>query len=170
MEELDKIARKNQCRNATDALAKPSSQQQQAGRVTDVDIKHEIPSADVFCELRRSVAWLVPDKADASDAMCGTLFGVVAEVGGRVVGMGRVVGDGALCFLVQDLIVHPDFQRQGIGRKLMDELMRLIDAQARPKAHVSLFSAPGMQGFYSQYGFVERPGRMNAPGMVYIKT
>ena len=135
----------------------------------DIVIKHEIPTAEVFCLLKKSVSWPTPEVSDASDAMCGTLFGVVAESHGETVAMGRVVGDGALCFLIQDLIVHPNYQRQGIGRILMDELMQFINSQARSKAYIALFSAPGLQGFYSKYGFVERPGSTNAPGMVCVK-
>jgi len=125
----------------------------------NIAIKHEIPTAEVFCSLKKSVSWPTPEIADASDAMCGTLFGAVAQVDGEIVAMGRVVGDGALCFLIQDLIVHPDYQRQGIGRRLMDELMQFINTSARSKAYIALFSAPNLQGFYSQYGLSSVPER-----------
>ncbi|MCK5564352.1 MAG: GNAT family N-acetyltransferase [Planctomycetes bacterium] len=135
----------------------------------NIVIEHEMPTADIFCSLKKSVSWPTPEIDDASDALSGTLFGVVAKIDGQAVAMGRIVGDGALCFSVQDLIVHPDYQRQGIGRRLMDELMLFIKTCARSKARITLFSAPGLQGFYDQYGFIERPGNTNAPGMIYTK-
>ena len=135
----------------------------------NIVIEHQMPTADVYCSLKKSVSWPTPEITDASDAMDGTLFGTVAKVDGRIVAMGRVIGDGALCFLVQDIIVHPDYQRKGIGRRLMDELMLFINTRARAKARITLFSAPGLQAFYNQYGFIERPGNTNAPGMIYTK-
>ena len=36
--------------------------------------------------------------------------------------MVRVVGDGASVILIQDLLVHPEYQRKGIG----DQLMRAV--------------------------------------------
>ena len=33
--------------------------------------------------------------------------------------MVRVVGDGASVILIQDLLVHPEYQRKGIGSQLM---------------------------------------------------
>ena len=42
---------------------------------------------------------------------------------GRLVGIIRAVGDGCSIVFVQDVIVHPDFQRWGIGTKLMRSLL-----------------------------------------------
>ena len=42
---------------------------------------------------------------------------------GTLVGIIRAVGDGASILFVQDIIVHPRYQRQGIGTKLMKALL-----------------------------------------------
>ena len=47
----------------------------------------------------------------------------VALDGDAVVGLIRLVGDGFSSVLVQDLIVLPSYQRQGIGRSLMKEAL-----------------------------------------------
>lgn len=39
--------------------------------------------------------------------------------GKQLIGMVRVVGDGASVILIQDLLVHPEYQRKGIGSQLM---------------------------------------------------
>jgi GNAT superfamily N-acetyltransferase len=72
----------------------------------------------------------------------------------RAVGMGRIVGDGAIYFYIQDIAVHPDWQGQGIGRAVMDRLMRWVHLNAPERAFVGLFAAGGREGFYSHYGFL----------------
>lgn len=82
--------------------------------------------------------------------------------------MGRVVGDGALVFAIQDVIVLPEHRRQGYGARIMDALMAYVKENARLTAHISLFSANGMEEFYSRYGFVERPQGRLGPGMAFF--
>lgn len=41
----------------------------------------------------------------------------------RLIGVIRVVGDGYSVILIQDLLVHPDYQRKGIGTMLMQTIL-----------------------------------------------
>ncbi|TCD46675.1 N-acetyltransferase [Streptococcus sp. X16XC17] len=52
-----------------------------------------------------------------------TLFVLTARDQGKLVGLLRAVGDGASILFIQDIIVLPDYQRQGIGRRLMQETL-----------------------------------------------
>ena len=51
-----------------------------------------------------------------------------------VVGMGRIVGDGAIYFYIQDVAVKPEHQGRGVGRQIMEHLLAYLQAQAPPKA------------------------------------
>ncbi|HLR92823.1 MAG TPA: GNAT family N-acetyltransferase [Atopostipes sp.] len=42
---------------------------------------------------------------------------------GQLVGILRVVGDGASIIYIQDILVRPEFQRRGIGRQLFELVM-----------------------------------------------
>ena len=44
-----------------------------------------------------------------------------------LVGVIRAVGDGASILFIQDILVHPDFQRCGIGTKLMRAMLERYD-------------------------------------------
>ena len=44
---------------------------------------------------------------------------IAAFDGEQLIGMVRVVGDGASVVLIQDLLVRPEYQRKGIGSKLL---------------------------------------------------
>lgn len=53
-------------------------------------------------------------------ALNGSLFIATARCKGQLVGMLRLVGDGAYILHHAGISVHPDFQSMGIGRKLME--------------------------------------------------
>ena len=52
-----------------------------------------------------------------------SLYVLAAYADGKLVGILRAVGDGASVVFLQDLIVLPEFQRQGIGSQLMQRVM-----------------------------------------------
>lgn len=79
--------------------------------------------------------------------------------------MGRVVGDGALFFYVQDVMVHPDTQSRGLGTAVMQSLELSIAALARPGATVALLAAQGREGFYQRFAYVPRTGVALGLGM-----
>lgn len=82
---------------------------------------------------------------------------------GKVIGCGRVVGDGGIYFYVQDVMILPAYQKQGLGRRIMDAIMAYISAHARSNSFIGLMAADGVAPFYYRYGFGERPP--NRPGM-----
>ncbi|MFK8183743.1 MAG: GNAT family N-acetyltransferase [Phormidesmis sp.] len=47
---------------------------------------------------------------------------VSAWDGGMLVGVGNALSDGFLVVYYAHLLVHPDYQRQGIGKQIMDRL------------------------------------------------
>ncbi|KAF2709593.1 acyl-CoA N-acyltransferase [Pleomassaria siparia CBS 279.74] len=70
----------------------------------------------------------------------------------KPVGMGRLIGDGAMFLLLTDMAVHPDHQRQGIGKRIMQTLVDYVDENA-PHAYVSLVAEPAGQRMYPLFGF-----------------
>ena len=91
--------------------------------------------------------------AAAARGLPSTLFAVCVRDGEQLVGMGRVVGDGGLNFEVVDVAVHPDYQRQGIGYRIMEMLMEAVNEVAPPTALVSLLADQGAPGLYRKFGF-----------------
>ncbi|MHB1500175.1 MAG: GNAT family N-acetyltransferase [Candidatus Dormibacteria bacterium] len=105
--------------------------------------------------LYRSVGWTA--YADAPSVLDAALRGssrvVTPRRRGTLVGLARVISDGAMICYIQDVLVHPDARRIGIGRDR-------VEAVLRPYAHVRqkvLLSDrdPGQRGFYESLGFSE---------------
>ena len=116
------------------------------------------------------MGWLIPDPASVERALEHTLFAVCIERNGACIGSGRVVGDGALVFCVQDVIVLPEHQRKGYGALIMDAIMAYIEQTAHATAFIGLFAAKGLEPWYARYGFIKRPQQHLGPGMGYFKT
>ncbi|GAA1677812.1 GNAT family N-acetyltransferase [Glycomyces endophyticus] len=86
-------------------------------------------------------------------SLAGSTAGVVALDGDRVVGMGRLVGDGVKYFYVQDVAVLPDAQGAGVGTALVRRLLELVAATAPATAFVGLFATGDAVPLYERHGF-----------------
>lgn len=132
-------------------------------------INNRIPSAKEYNELRVAVQWPTLDeklvKQGLSNSLCAV---VVQDAKGKVVGMGRIVGDNAIYFHIQDVIVRPEFQRQGIGKLIMNELMSYVNRTGGKNSNVGLMSSKGREAFYRSFGFLDRPSEKFGCGMIKI--
>jgi predicted N-acetyltransferase YhbS len=135
-----------------------------AERREDVEFRVEVPDPAEFLRLFRTTGW-DPDGrltlAGAREALDRTWYAVSAYAGDRLVGTGRIVGDGVLHALLSDVIVDPAWQRRGIGREIVARLT--AEAERCGVFDVQLFCAKGHRRFYEQLGYVARPE--DAPGM-----
>lgn len=131
----------------------------------DYALVERFPDADEYRRLRVA-AGLSPRSAEAAArGLPNTLYGVSVLLGGRVVGMGRVIGDGGCFFVVTDIAVEPAHQRRGLGKRIMTALDGWLRANAPVSSNVSLFADGEARRLYAQYGFVETgPGSV---GMDY---
>jgi len=119
-----------------------------------------------FNHLRAAVGWERHRSQAVKLALKNTHYLVTARTGdGKVVGMARVIGDIGVNFYIQDVIVLPEYQGLGLGKKLMDEVMDYIKKKAKPGCFIGLMSAVGKEGFYEKYRFIKRPAKGLGCGM-----
>jgi ribosomal protein S18 acetylase RimI-like enzyme len=137
-------------------------------RLMNYELVEKLPSAEEYNQLRQSVGWHTYETDVIVESMPNSLYGVCAFVNTEIVGMARVIGDGGLVYYIQDVIVKPDCQRQGIGTKMMDKVMEYIHAHARNGSIVGLMSAIGKEPFYERYGFIRRPNDRWGCGMMML--
>lgn len=117
-----------------------------------------------FMHVREELGLPAIDFATAARALRDDLLNIVVLLDGETaVAVGRVMGDGALTFYLQDILVAPKYQRRGIGSKMMELILGHLATIAPPGAFVGLIAAPGTEGFFAKHGFAARPA--DAPGM-----
>ena len=125
-------------------------------------IIERVATIEEYRELCTAVGWADVMNFDAAKtALPNSLYGVVAvceRLKDVVVGMGRVVGDGAIFYYVQDVAVHPQHQGKGVGKAIVNQLVAYVKENAPPQAFLGVFAAHGAEAFYERYGFRDDPG------------
>lgn len=122
-----------------------------------------------YLQLRAAVNWKVLSDKQANQAIERSLFFVKAvDESGNIVGMGRIVGDGAVVCYIQDLVVHPSVQGQNIGSLIIKRLIAFVDAlrEENTTMMLCLMCAKGREPFYEKHGFIARPTDGLGPGMI----
>jgi len=70
---------------------------------------------------------------------------------GHAIGMGRVLSDGISDGYIQDLVVLPEFRKQGIGKDIIAALVR--KCRQAGLTWIALIAEPGTDHFYLPLGF-----------------
>lgn len=117
---------------------------------------------------RTDLVSVVVTQNGAEQAFTGSLLTVVAYDGDKPIGMGRIVGDGAVICYIQDLIVIPEYQGQGIGQMIIESLINYVEEIQLPGTRImlDLMCAVGRENFYKKFGFIARPTDKLGPGMI----
>ena len=121
----------------------------------NVELLHRFPDVDDYRRLRKLSGLSEKSREAAAKGLGNTLYGVSLIQDGETIGMGRVIGDGGCFFVVVDIAVHPDFQRLGLGKRIMQALDAWLCTNAPVSAHVSLLADGDARHLYAQYGFIE---------------
>jgi GNAT superfamily N-acetyltransferase len=127
--------------------------------VTDV-------APDELSALYGSVGWTAYTAAPETlrAAVAGSSFVVTARRGGRLVGLARAVSDDASVCYLQDVLVRPEEQRNGVGRALVTAVLTRY-AAVRQKVLLT-DDEPGQRRFYESLGYAEirdfGPGTLRA--------
>lgn len=135
--------------------------------------KEDLKDVDVYLSLREQVGWVKLDRQQAQTALNNSLKIYTVYDDEMPIGMGRIVGDGAVISYIQDLIVIPEYQRSHIGSALINKLTDFVKEMTADDTTMMLclMCAKGREAFYEKHGFIARPTSTLGPGMIqYIKA
>jgi len=128
-------------------------------------IIEKLPSPEEYSQLRQLVGWGIHERDVIVKALPRSLYCVCAVKETEVIGMARIIGDGGIAYYIQDVIVKPEYQRQGIGTQLMNKIMEYVRTHASDNTGIGLMAAKGKEPFYTRYGFTIRPDDKAGSGM-----
>ena len=119
--------------------------------------RRDLPLKQILA-LYRANNWSAADKPQElkrglrnSDAL------VTAWNGQRLIGLGNAISDGALVVYYPHLLVHPEYQARGIGRRILE----LLSAKYAEYHQQILVAEPQAARFYRRFGF-KRAGKAQA--------
>lgn len=124
----------------------------------NVKLEYSI-STNEFLEIVESVGWKTYSEDQVDKALKNTMYMVKAVVDGKLAGIGRVVGDFSIVCMLSDICVKPEFQGNGIGLKIVNELKRMIEERVKEgeKMQIELTPTAGNEEFYKKAGFKYKP-------------
>ena len=129
--------------------------------------KERSVSIDDVLHLYQAVGWTnyTNQPQMLEQALSHSLATYLARDGEEIVGLVRLVGDGFSSVFVQDLIVLPSYQRQGIGSNLMKEA--LADYKDAYQIQLVTERTEKTLGFYRSLGF-ETLSTYDCTGMIWV--
>ena len=129
--------------------------------------KQEIVKLEDVLHLYQAVGWTnyTNQPKMLEQSLSHSLVIYLALDGDAVVGLIRLVGDGFSSVFVQDLIVLPSYQRQGIGSSLMKQALE--DFKEAYQVQLATEQTEENVGFYRSMGF-ETLSTYDCTGMIWV--
>jgi ribosomal protein S18 acetylase RimI-like enzyme len=116
----------------------------------DITINSDFANAnlDEMREVYNSVGWTKHTNEIIKQVFESSNVIALVNANGRIVGFGRAMTDGVFNAAIYDVVVHRDFQKQGIAKKIMEFLLDKL----RNVSCVHLISTTGNEEFYRKLG------------------
>lgn len=105
----------------------------------------------------------------AQDSLANSIYCVSIYDSQKLIGLGRIIGDGVLFFSVSDVLVDPSMRGRGLGKMIMTKLVSYLEETANSLSTISLLAAPGRESFYTKFGFELCPNRFFGNSLCYLK-
>ena len=118
-------------------------------------VKYNELTAEEFITLWETVWGPGPGLEQTRLAMAHTLFRIPVWDGDKIVAMARMLGDMGLDYYIKDVVVRPEYQRRGIGRRMIGELLKFVGDHGvgGTDIFIELTTAPEKAPFYEKLGF-----------------
>ncbi|MBY0756949.1 GNAT family N-acetyltransferase [Clostridium sardiniense] len=119
----------------------------------NIKVIHKFPRPTQYNELRKSVGWNPLQTSKVKLGLENSTYCICIEKEDILIGFGRIVGDGATIFYIQDLMINPLYQKQNIGTLIMNKLMDYINNHCDDNSFIGLIALNESDKFYKQFGF-----------------
>lgn len=112
------------------------------------------PSVEDYMHLRKNT---LGEKSyeHSCQALNSTWYSVYVIYNNKTIGLGRIIGDGAISFVLTDVCVLEEYRNKGVGTLIMEALIDYYKKNA-PKDSFFILMAKGNAKFlYKKFGFKE---------------
>lgn len=133
-----------------------------------ISVKKNVKNVEEFNYLYDAVGWGSYDNDVSKIALNNTLYSVSIYDDGKIIGYGRIIGDGVCFIYIHDIMVLPSYQLKGIGTIIMNNLLNKIKEIKKTNRFVRVYlgASLGKEEFYKKFGFVTRKEAGLGSGMI----
>ena len=119
-----------------------------------MEFTHKIPSVEAYNQLRVNAGMnSTKPYSEVKKAFEGTLFLVSVYEEDELIGLGRIVGDGGIAFIVCDIMVDKKFQRRGIANQIMEMIDQWFDKNTHESSFITLLAKVPADKLYRKHHF-----------------
>jgi len=115
------------------------------------------PTADQYLHLRIQSGLGRADQVATTAGLRASLYSVCAFHDNQLVGFGRIVGDGGLCFYVEDVMVEKASRGAGVGTLILSALLEWLRTHSSDGARIGVQAPRDTEDFFRRFGFREWP-------------
>jgi Acetyltransferases len=134
----------------------------------NVQLIYESPTAEDYVSLRLRSGMGNKNLERSRTALKNTLFTVSLYDEEKLIGFGRVVGDGGITYVVSDIMVDTEYQRKGFAEQIMQEIDGYFEANAFEDSYICLIANQPADLLYQKHRFEYLP--KNKCGMLRNQT
>lgn len=123
-----------------------------------------------YMDIIKTVGWKYPSKRLLEKGLDNSIT-VKYVINGEAVGMARLITDYGYIALVADVIVKPEYQNQGIGTKLINNLLKQVKEtlEDNETMMIQLLAANSKTNFYKKFGFKNKPDIVESGMYMWLK-
>lgn len=118
-----------------------------------MDIRHESPSARQYIDLRIKANMGAKKLSNVECALKNSIFVVSVWDGSQLIGLGRIVGDRGISYVVSDIMVDSEYQGKGIGKAIMKEIDDYLELNTDEDAYTILLAKKPADKLYTKFNF-----------------
>ena len=128
------------------------------------------PFTEDYIKLRKKVGFFGLTLDQAHKSLNNAIKVICAYEEDKLVGMGRLIGDGAVICYIQDVMVDPGCRGKCVGKTIVKKLIECAEDMVCPgtQMYLGLMSVKGTEEFYEKCGFVRRPNERFGSGLTLV--
>ena len=121
-------------------------------------VKKEIEVKD-FVRIREELKWNSIPANLVEKAIKGSMINISIFDNNTCIGIGRIVGDGALKGMLTDIMVSPNYQKKGVGKLVVTSLIKELENMVKDGDCFQLEASPTASNreFYIKCGLKYKP-------------
>lgn len=127
-----------------------------------IELKNDLTPGE-YLKLIEAINWKSLNEEQVHRAINNSMYVVKAVVCGETIGMGRLVGDFSIHGMLTDIIIHPKYQGQGIGKMIVLDIKKYVTDYIKEGERflIELCPTSGKRKFYTDCGFKYKPENMD---------